>query len=271
MQNLEPRHQKPRADALTIPAVLRNPGPPEPYRGLDGFPVTQWSLVAALRGAGSAPAGRAMSEICQRYWYPLYAYARHQGLSREDAQDCTQGFFCSLITRDSLRGAAPEGGLLRAFLLAAMKRHMAGEFRSRQAQKRGSGAPAIPIDPHWAEKRLREEPARAASPDQMFDLRWAHLLLAAAMDDLRAWYVRMRHAALFDAIRPFLEWNQQGPPYQKVALDLRTTESAVRGAVFSMRQRFRQILERKVRETVNTAAEARDEMAVLCRTLTGNF
>ena len=68
-----------------------------------------------------------------------------------------------------------------------------------------------------------------------------------------------------------MEWNQEGPSYKKVAEELRTTEPAVRGAVFSMRQRFRQILERKVRETVNTAAEARDEMAVLCRTLTGNF
>ena len=37
-------------------------------------------------------ATEALARLCERYWSPLYAFARHRGFSPEDAQDLVQGF-----------------------------------------------------------------------------------------------------------------------------------------------------------------------------------
>jgi DNA-directed RNA polymerase specialized sigma24 family protein len=43
-----------------------------------------------------------MAQLCERYWYPLYAFLRQQNRSAEDAQDLVQGF---------LRACAPVADL----------------------------------------------------------------------------------------------------------------------------------------------------------------
>jgi hypothetical protein len=57
------------------------------------FDATRWSLVLEA-AQGRAEAGpEALAQLCERYWPPLYAFARHRGFSPEDAQDLVQGFF----------------------------------------------------------------------------------------------------------------------------------------------------------------------------------
>jgi DNA-directed RNA polymerase specialized sigma24 family protein len=41
----------------------------------------------------------ALARLCERYWPPFYAFARHRGANLEDAQDLVQGFFEQLIER----------------------------------------------------------------------------------------------------------------------------------------------------------------------------
>ena len=56
------------------------------------FETTQWSLVLAAGSDDSSAARRALGTLCERYWYPLYAYVRRRGVDAEDARDLTQGF-----------------------------------------------------------------------------------------------------------------------------------------------------------------------------------
>jgi DNA-directed RNA polymerase specialized sigma24 family protein len=55
--------------------------------------ATRWSVV--LEATQSRAAGRpeALAGLCERYWPPLYAFARHRGSGPKDAQDVVQGFF----------------------------------------------------------------------------------------------------------------------------------------------------------------------------------
>ena len=82
--------------------------PPSP----DGFfATTRWTMV---RAAGAA-AGDALETLCSAYWFPLYAYVRRHGFSKEDAEDLTQavlqrghvtalcGIYCSLRQRGAGR------------------------------------------------------------------------------------------------------------------------------------------------------------------------
>ncbi|MEM9701450.1 MAG: RNA polymerase subunit sigma-24, partial [Planctomycetota bacterium] len=62
------------------------------------FATTRWSVVLAAGGVGS-DARRALGELCDGAWYPLYAYARHTGLLHDDAADAVQGFFAELLAR----------------------------------------------------------------------------------------------------------------------------------------------------------------------------
>ena len=60
---------------------------------------------------------------------------------------------------------------------------------------------------------------------------------------------------------------QPSPPHVETAARLGSNEGAVRTAVHAMRQRFRQIIQRHIGETVSSAAEAQEEMEYLCRVL----
>ncbi len=95
------------------------------------FPNTRWSVVLAAQQATPESAA-ALDSICRDYWYPLYAYVRRCGHSLTDAQDLTQEFFYRLL-RKALAGMPPTAkkGRLRSFLIVALKKFMANEWRSR--------------------------------------------------------------------------------------------------------------------------------------------
>src|SRR5581483_8859320 len=91
------------------------------------FATTQWSQVLAA-GHRSSPAGaQALAALCERYWYPLYAFVRRRVGDEHQARDLTQAFFARLLEKDLLAAAAPERGRFRAFLLTTARNFLANE------------------------------------------------------------------------------------------------------------------------------------------------
>src|SRR4051794_38905001 len=112
---------------------LTKPGPGSADVDRARFATTQWSVVRAA-GAPTGPEAReALATLCRLYWYPVYAYARRRGLDPEEAADLTQGFFARLIERKTVRGADPERGKFRSYLLGAFKHFMAHEWARARA------------------------------------------------------------------------------------------------------------------------------------------
>ena len=66
------------------------------------FTTTHWSVVLTARDKGSSQAQQALAELCQTYWYPLYAYVRRRGYAAHDAQDLTQEFLSRFIRKEWL-------------------------------------------------------------------------------------------------------------------------------------------------------------------------
>ena len=62
-----------------------------------GFDATRWSVVLGAAQSRAEGGREALARLCERYWSPLYAFARYRGFSPEDAQDLVQGFFEHLI------------------------------------------------------------------------------------------------------------------------------------------------------------------------------
>ena len=105
----------------------------------DIFATTHWTVVLAAGRQRSPQAARALEELCRTYWFPLYAYVRRRGHTKEDAEDLTQAFFARLLEKNSFAGLDSEKGKFRAFLLASLKHFLANERDKAQAQKRGGG------------------------------------------------------------------------------------------------------------------------------------
>ena len=237
------------------PESSRSPGRAEPAR----FETTHWSVVVAAGQTTGPESKRALATLCRLYWYPVYAYARRRGLDRDEATDLTQGFFARLIEQKIVRGADPNRGKFRSYLLGAFKHYLSHEWARARAQKRGGGRKLIPLDPHVAEARYGLEPAHDFTAERLFERQWALRLLELALEDLArqcACAGKQRHFELF---KPFLSGGT-GPAYRDAGAELGLSEGAVRVLVHRLRGQYRQLLREHIRRTVGSPEQVDEEI-----------
>jgi RNA polymerase sigma-70 factor (ECF subfamily) len=224
------------------------------------FASTRWSLVAAA-GQGASPAAQeALATLCQMYWYPLYAYARRHLGRVEDAQDATQEFFSQLLEKDYLQAADPNRGKFRSYLLTAFKNFLSKERARTNAQKRGGGRRHLSLDFQAGETRYHLEPADRATPDSLFERRWALTLLEQALVLLRQEYTGAGKNLLFEKLKSGLTGDGATEPYSRIGEKLGMSEPAVKVAVHRLRQRYKELLRGEIAQTVANDDEIDDEL-----------
>ena len=185
---------------------------------------------------------------------------RRLGHSPHDAQDLTQEFFARLLGKNFLAGVDESRGRFRSFLLASLKHFLVNEWRRARAQKRGGGQIPISIDATLAETSCRFEPADPATPEKVFERRWALTLLERVLRQLRGEFVRDGKEKLFEQLKPTLTEASRMVAYAEIARRLGTTEGAVKVAVHRLRQRYRELLHQEIAETVAGPDEVEDEL-----------
>lgn len=234
-----------------------------------GFGPTRWSVVLAAGRSQSTHARDALEQLCRAYWYPLYAFVRRQGYGPDDAQDLTQEFFARLIEKHYLQSVDQAKGKFRSFLLAALKHFLANEYYKATAQKRGGRASIVSLNAASAETTYAAEPADDASPDKLYERRWAMTLLHRVLAQLRAEYVEAGRAALFEQLKPALTGERNSRGYAEIAQSLGMSEAAIKVGVHRLRQRFRQLLRQEIGHTVSTQAEVEEELRALFAAFAG--
>src|SRR4051812_13768387 len=122
------------------------PSDPNGHLRDPSFPTTRWTLIQAVQYGTPADVDGAMQAICQRYWYPIYAFLRRKGHPAHDAEDLTQSFFVELISAQALEAVRRERGTLRSYLLGVLQRLLVDQARFQRAQKRGSGQAPVSLD-----------------------------------------------------------------------------------------------------------------------------
>ena len=205
----------------------------------------------------------ALDELCRTYWYPLYAYARHQGHLREDAEDLTQSFFARLLEKNYIEGLTSDKGKFRAFLLAALKHFLANEWNRARRQKRGGGVALLPLDWQDGDTRYQISIADHLSPDKLYDRAWAVTLLERVITRLRDESGAEGKSALFEHLKSFLMVGKGSIPYAQAATALGLTEGAARVAVHRLRARYRALLREEITQTLSDPAQADEEMQAL--------
>lgn len=209
--------------------------------------------------AGRNERRSALEQLFESYWYPIYAFARRQGLGVHDAQDATQGFIMDILRRDDLNEVAPERGRFRSFMMTGVRNYIANEFRKAKRLKRGGGVPDLSIDEERGEERYQLEPATDETPESLFERSWAMNMLQVANDRLRKEYEDGGQSELFDELRAFLPSSDKPPTYAELAARLGVGESAATMRVHRMRQRFGDLLQESLRDTVVSEAELAEE------------
>lgn len=231
------------------------------------FETTRWSVVLAAGGADSGAARAALATLCEAYWYPLYAYVRRHGSSADDARDLTQGFFASLLERRDFEHLRQERGRFRAFLLASLQHFLANDAARRRTLKRGGNLTFLPLTFDNAEGRYRIEPAESATPETLFERRWALTVIDGVLRQLRREWEGDGREAEFDELKSCLLGVNPSGGYLAIATRLHTSEGAVKAAVHRLRRKFQAALRDHIAETVSDPADVDDEIRYLLRAL----
>jgi RNA polymerase sigma-70 factor (ECF subfamily) len=230
----------------------------------ESLAATRWTLVIAAANTDSPePAMRALTELCQTYWPPLYAYIRRQGCDPHESEDLTQEFFSRLLEKNYLADADPAKGKFRSFLLASLKHFLSNERDRARAQKRGGGQTVIALDGLTEAARSRIEPVDNASPDKAFDRQWALTVLDQALKRLRTEFAATGREQLFDEMKAFLTGDAPAQSHAKIGAKCGMSDGAVKVAVHRMRRRYRDLLREEVAQTVTTPEEIEGEIREL--------
>jgi RNA polymerase sigma factor (sigma-70 family) len=248
------------ADELSYENV-RKPG--------HAFSSTQWSVVRAAGGTATAASREALEQLCRTYWPPVYSHLRMKGHDRHEAEDLAQEFFSRLLEGNAFAGVSPEKGRFRSYLLAALKHFLINEWKRGRALKRGGGVPLMDLDALDEAARNACEPRSGEDPESAYDRRWALTLLAKTRARMRREYEAAGQTDRHEALKGYLLDGVEPSSYQETAERLGISESAVKSAVYKIRQRFGQLLRAEIARTVTGADEVEDELRELLAALRG--
>src|SRR5260370_6420544 len=137
------------AEVLRRYCAVTKPVPGPWQEGSASFQTTHWTLILrAGQSESTESAQKALSDFCEAYWPPLYAFLRHRGYPSADAQDLVQGFFGHLLEQNTLSRADQEKGRLRTFLLTSLQNFVMDEHDRARTLKRGGARPTLAFDDH---------------------------------------------------------------------------------------------------------------------------
>jgi DNA-directed RNA polymerase specialized sigma24 family protein len=230
---------------------------------VDPFPGTHWTMILHA-GQGHE---EALEELCDTYWYPLYAYTRRRGLGEQDAQDRVQGFLADVLGRGDLAKVDQDRGKFRAWLLTAMRHFLSKQWDHERALKRGGGQLPLSLDWARAEGRYAVEPVDIDDAEVLYARRWALTLLDRVRERLRGEYEHNDKQDLFDRLQGALTGEGLTGSYREVGEELGLSEGAVKVAVHRMRKRFGRVLRQEVAHTVDGPEAVDDELRHLISVL----
>ena len=234
------------------------------------FQTTHWTMVLrAGETQSDTSAQKALSNFCEAYWPPLYAFVRHRGHASPEAQDLVQGFFAHVLEQNTLSRADREKGKLRTFLLGSFQNYLFNEYDRARALKRGGGHQILSIDEHLPEAEASMMETMHLSDSAAYDLVWASNIVKRAWQHLENEFETEGKAESLEVLRPFVAGGERTPPNQEeAAAKLGVPIATLRTWLWRLRQRYREALRMEVASTVSDPSEVDQELHYLYQILT---
>jgi RNA polymerase sigma-70 factor (ECF subfamily) len=237
------------------------------------FSTTRWSVVLSCsdKRASTQTARDALSQLCQIYWRPIFAFICRHGYPVPDAQDLTQDFFVMLLEGHLLERADPNRGRFRSLLLKALKNFLTDARDKQRARKRGGDVQFIRWDEWMAELPsqflVSARESERWPPEKIFDVRWAATVVERALSRLGEECEQRGRRRIFDVLSRCLTAEREDVSYADFAKTLGAPETSVKRLVHQLRKRYRTILREEVADTVENPNELEDELRYLCAAL----
>lgn len=216
-------------------------------RGL--FPSTRWTLVRRAQGVQGK---QAFGELLQTYWRPLFVFGRLRGLSADHASDAVQDFMVHLLEREVFIGNLdPDRGRLRSYLKTAFRHFLDNHQQRIQAHKRGGQHQFVSFDLEHAESCVN---AAATDPDSAYEREWALTVFENALATLKREHDQGLRGGPFELIQRYFA-GDLSENYSTLAAQHAMTVPQLKSFLHRARQRYRQILEFTLADTLDTEAE----------------
>ena len=223
---------------------------------MSGFEDTRWSVVVAARGSTTS-ARVALDHLCRAYRSPVFAYVRHGGRSREDAEDLTQAFFVHFLERGCHEHADPARGRFRSLLLTSLRRFVIDQHDHDHASKRYA---------HMVGGHAIENTADGGeSPEDVFTRRWLATVVGHAMGHLQEEWRAAGKEARFGQFAPFLLEPTSSSELKDMAMAAGMRSNTLAVQIHRMRQRLRQLVRLELLQTVGSEEALDEELAELRR------
>lgn len=243
------------------------PAHPPRHIPLRHFATTQWSVVLAAGNLDGQNALAALTQLCETYWYPVYAYVRRRVDDRHESQDLTQAFFSHLLEKQLVARADRERGRFRAFLLTSLQNFLLNEWDKARAVKRGGGRAVLSLDFDYGETRFQIEPAHDLTPEKLYERRWVLTLLDQVLDRLRQELEESGKSTYFEQFKGALTGETPADDYTHAAKALGITEAAAKQAAYRLRKRYRELFRAEVARTLATEEDVDEEIGRLLASL----
>jgi DNA-directed RNA polymerase specialized sigma24 family protein len=217
------------------------------------FPPTKWTLIKHVRQGSEEERLQALEMLCRAYWFPLYAYARRQGLSEHESEDAVQSFIVNLLGSNLFAKADQAEGRLRYYLVTSFSHYLSNRRRHNNTQRRGGAIPHIPLPHPDAEGRYQVELASSdAPPDVVYHRKWAESLIERTINRLKTKFESHGQGERFRVMRAHLPWNGADQDVTEAAAATGMTPGAFRTALHRMRKEYRQMIIDEVRLTLGS-------------------
>lgn len=231
---------------------------------IDRFATTRWSVVMHMASSPEAGSRGALTELAQRYWYPIYAYVRRCGHEPEIARGIARSFLLHLL--HLFRAGRPPAahGHFRRFLLAELNAFLAGDWREAIDKE---PATDLPLPPPDLESRYQRDHAHVTSPEQAYQRSFALEVLGRAFKRLRSEARKTGHLDMYEGLEPFLGNDPPPGVYEEVARKVQSRPLAMVVALKRLRQRFRELVGEELSDTVTSAEDLAAEQQALHKVL----
>ena len=224
------------------------------------FEHTQWSLAMRIDAPQAVDAHEALVKLCLRYWYPIYAYLRRFGHGPEAAQEITRSFLQHLFRHFRHSGMALAQGRFRQYLLARLRAFLVSDSEGPPMAEVVAELIEPPPD---LELRNQRDNGDATSPEQAYQQSFALELLARASERLREEASQTGRLDMYDALEPFLAIDPSQAKSEELARRLGTRPVTIAVAIRRLRQRFREVIDTELADTVASADELQAEQQAL--------
>ena len=218
------------------------------------FQTTSWSELCELAQRSAGQKREALNTLVARYWPPVYAYLRKNGLDREQAAELTQDYFVEVVLeRDLFAKASRDRGRLRTLLLVALKNYRVD--RHRRGVVRGSCMTFTLNDLDLEETRIHNSQLEKENAINTFDRRWALALFEEALGRCEKHFLgcgKANHWLIFKRriIEPAINDNELRPLRELIEELGIETPAMASAALQVVKKRFIMILRDVVGETI---------------------